>query len=189
VRLRTITTVALALGAGLAAGCGADDEGQPLPETSATELLGQLQSIQDRFEAGADACPDITEGDDTNVAVVQRTLDSLPERVDADVREAVSQGFDRLFELVEQECAAEQDQTETDTTPVEPTTPTTDTTDTTDTTETTTETEPTTPTTDTTETVPPDTGEEPPPEVPPGQGGENPGQGNGGGVIGPEDGE
>lgn len=159
-RLRTITTVALALAAGLAAGCGADDEGQPLPQASAAELLGQLQSIQDRFQGGADACADITEGEDTNTAVVQRTLDSLPDRVDADVRDAVSQGFDRLFELVQQECGAEQEQTETNT-------------------------EPTEPTTDTTETTPTDTGEEPPPDVPPGQGGENPGQG-GGGVIVPE---
>jgi hypothetical protein len=185
VRLRTATTIVLALAAGLAAGCGSDEEGEPLPQGQATELLGQLDSIQARFEAGSGACNDITEGDDTNLAVVQRVLNSLPDDVDADLRDALTQSFDRLFELVREECA-EEEPTETETTPTEtetvPTEPETETTET--------ETVPTETVPTETETTPTETETEPglPPGQggePPGQGGENPGQGNGGGVVVP----
>jgi hypothetical protein len=181
VRLRTATTIVLALAAGLAASCGSDEEGEALPQASAAELLGQLDSIQARFEAGSGACNDVTEGDDTNVAVVQGQLDSLPDDVDADVRDALAQGFDRLFELVQQECAEEQPtdtQTETEPEPAPTETEPTETLPTeTETVPTETETVP-----PETETVPPDQGEEPPSE-----GGEDPGQSGGGGVIGPDE--
>jgi hypothetical protein len=183
VRLRTATTIVLALGAGLAAGCGSDEEGEPLPQAQAADLLGQLDSIQARFEAGGAACNDITEGDDTNVTVVQRLLDSLPDDVDPDLRGALAQSFDHLFELVQQECV-EEEPTDTETeTETEPQTVPTET----ETTET--ETVPTDTAPTETETVPPTDTE---PALPPGQGGEppgqsgdNPGQGNGGGVVVP----
>ncbi len=133
-RLRKQTALLLALVAGLAAGCGADEEGKPIPAATATDLNGQLNSIQGRLDVPG-ACGDITGGDDPNTTVVQRQIDSLPDDVDADVRDALQQSFDHLFDLVDQECAQEQPTTETDTTETEPP-PDTETTETTDTTET-----------------------------------------------------
>jgi hypothetical protein len=155
VRLRTLTALLLALAAGLAAGCGADEEGKELPRQTASQLLAQLESIQERFDfPGGEACADITGGDDPNITQVQNLIDSLPDDVDADLRDAVEQSFDRLFELVDQECGEAQPETDTETETTE-----------TETTPTETETEPTeTEPTDTiptetlpTETVPPET--------------------------------
>jgi hypothetical protein len=155
--VRTLILTSLLLAA-LAAGCGADDEPEPsIPADSAAALEAQLNSIQDRFEfPGGQACGDITGGDDPNTAAVSNLIDSLPDSVDGDVRDALVQSFDRLFELVEQECGEAQ-QTETE--------PETDTE--TQTTETTTETETEPPTTETepTETVPTET--EPTETLPP----------------------
>jgi hypothetical protein len=173
-RLRAPTTLLLVLAAGLAGGCGADDEGEPLPQHTASDLLAQLQSIQDRFDfPGGQACADITGGSDPNTSKVAQLIDSLPDDVDPDLRDAVRQSFDRLFELVDQECSEQptQTDTETDTTETEaPPDTETDTTDTetteTDTTDTTTT--DTLPPSDTDQTVPTDDG------------------GSGGGATGPE---
>jgi hypothetical protein len=179
VRTRKLT-IPIVLAAGLIAGCGADDENKPsIPPDSAAALEEQLDSIQSRFNVpGGQACGDITGGDDPNTSVVRNVITSLPDSVDADVRDALVQSFDRLFELVQQECADLQ-QTET--------TPETDTTETTETTETTTETTPTTetepPTTDTTETEPTDTNTIPTETLPPEDEGE--GGDDGGGGFGP----
>ena len=186
-RPRTLTTVLLALAAGLVAGCGADEEGKELPRQTASQLLGQLQSIEDRFEfPGGQACADITGGDDPNVPQVENLIASLPDDVDPDLRDAVEQSFARLFELVDQECGDEPPETDTET-------------DTTETETTPTETETTPTETEPTETIPTETlptetvpTEELPPGQggePPGQGGENPGQGDDGGTGTPEDDE
>lgn len=183
-RLRARTTLVLALAACLAAGCGSDEEGRPIPGEIAGELQAQLNSIQDRFEFpdGA-ACGDITAGTDPNTTRVRNLIDSLPDDVDADVRDALRQSFDRLFELVQRECAEEPEQTETETTETEPPPTETIPTETVPPPETTpTETIPTE--TEATEPLPPGQGGEPP-----GQGGENPGQGNGGGLGPDEDNE
>ena len=196
------TTLILALAAGLAAGCGGDDEngGQGIPSEQAAALQRQLESIEARFQSGGGACADITGNADPNTTAVRSELDSLPEDVDPDVRDALEQSFERLFELVQEQCDTEAGQEETPP-PVE---------------------------TDTTETVPPpeeeedDDGEEdgeetpttteetppatePPVEVPPqdgtgttgeggagsgdsGQGGSgSAGQGDGGGALVPGD--
>jgi hypothetical protein len=181
VRLRTITTVAVAIAAGLA-GCGSDKEGKQLPPQSASQLEAQLNSIQSRFDVpnGA-ACSDIADGSDPNTTVVQRVIDSLPSDVDSDLRNAVQQSFDHLFDLVEQECGKKRDQTntETNTTPTETTT-----TETTPTETTTTETTPTE--TTTTGTTPTNTTPTPPSDNGNGNGNGNNGNGNGnGGASGP----
>jgi hypothetical protein len=179
----------VALTAGLAAGCGSDDEqdGAPIPADQAAVLERQLDSIQDRFEFGGDACADITGNSDPNTTAVASIIDSLPQNVDPDVRDSLEQSFERLFQLVQDQCDEQQGQeTETEEAPVPP--PETD--------------------TETTETVPPpeeeedddegEDGEQPPvepttpepaPEEPPQDGGEVPGQGGGGGALVPgEDG-
>jgi hypothetical protein len=151
---RTITTLLLAIAVVATAGCGADEETKPsIPADSAQALEARLDEVQRRFDAGGGACGDII--NDTQPAV-QSILASLPQSVDADVRSAVTDSFDRLFELSAEQC----DDEEQSTTPTKTETQTTET-ESTDTTETettdTTETEPTTPTetTPTTETVPP----------------------------------
>jgi hypothetical protein len=180
-RLRTTTTIALAL---VVAGCGGDEEqsGEPIPAESAAALERQLDSIQARFDAGGGACADITGNADPNTTAVENAIASLPEDVDPDVRDSLEQSFDRLFELVDQQCEAE---AETDTEPAPPLE---------------TDTEPV-------ETLPPeeeddddDEEEAPPPEettppeevppeeVPPTDGG-LPGQGDGGGAVVPGEGE
>lgn len=171
----------LALAAGLAAGCGSDDdpEGAPIPEQAAVDLESRLAEVERRLEAGGGACADIQ--NDT-MPSVEAIVASLPSDVDADVRDALQESFDRLFQLSEQQCDEEAGQ-ETEAEPpaaIEPDT-------------------------ETTETLPPEEDEdgdeeeeeppptEEPPEVPPGQdgelppgpGGDNPGQGNGGGALVP----
>jgi hypothetical protein len=173
VRPRILTTLLLVLAAALAAGCGADDEPKPsIPADSAQALEGRLAEVQRRFDVGGGACADIA--DDSQPAV-ESILSSLPSSVDADVRSALEQSFDRLFELAAEQCKGEEQPS---------TSPETDTTDTTETqtTETTeTETTDTSPTeTEPTETTPPTVTE----PTPPSDDG-----GTGGGGAGPGDGE
>jgi hypothetical protein len=158
VRPRRHLTLLAALAACLAVGCGSDEEGKPLPRATAADLQGQLNSIEQRFEfPNGAACGDITGGDDPNTTRVNNLIDSLPADTDADLRDALQDSFDHLFQLVERECSDTSDQqtdtTETQTTPETDTTET-QTTDTTETdtteTQTTPETEPTTTPEDTT---------------------------------------
>jgi hypothetical protein len=182
VRLRTITTVAVAIATGLA-GCGSDKEGKQLPASSVAQLQGQLNSIESRFDVpdGA-ACADITGGSDPNTTVVQRVIDQLPNDTDSDLRNAVQDSFDHLFDLVEQECSAAREQTKTDTntTPTETTETTTTSTETTETNTTPTETT----NTNTTPTTPTETT----PTTGNGKGNNGNGNGNGGGAAGPSGG-
>ena len=165
-RARATAAACLALVA-LAAGCGADEEGEPIPPRFASALETRLDRIQQEVSAGSLAgCQqalDLENG-------VQQIVDTLPEDVDAEVRDALRRSFDRLFELVARECG-ELDQTETETTPTE-----------TETTPTETETVPTeTVTTPTDTTTVPTTPEPPPvpttPDGSDGGGAEAPGEG------------
>jgi len=156
------------------AGCGGDDEGTPIPSATATALNGELDGVQRRLDEGsAGACKDILEGPrGPNLERVRELIDSMPDDVDPDVRSALEDSFDRLWELVQDDCdekaskeeatpEPEPQQTEEQTTPEE------------------TETETAPPEDTTTEPLPP--AEE---ELPPdgnGNGNGN-GVGNGGGV-------
>ena len=122
----------LALAAGLAVllpGCGSDKEGKPIPRAQVAELDKQLGSIERRFKYGDGACGDIQDG---NLPSVRRVLDGLPQTVDADVRRALRESFDRLFELTSAQCdTAKHERTTPATTPQpapvpppQPTTPT-----------------------------------------------------------------
>jgi outer membrane biosynthesis protein TonB len=165
----------LVLAAGLA-GCGGDDEpeGAPIPQQAATDLESRLDEVQRRMDAGGGACADIQ--NDTKPAV-DSIVSSLPAGVDADVRDALQESFDRLFQLSEQDCDEQAGQ-ETEPEPVPPP-------------ETETEETVTVPPPEETETVPPpeETETVPPPEEVPTEDEDNSGQGNGGGVLVPgEDG-
>jgi len=171
--LRRATTILLCIAAAVAvSACGSDDEGKQIPQDSAAALASQLDNIQARLANGSvGACNDIVGGDnDPNTDAVSAQIDSLPDDVDGDVVKALRDGFDRLFQLVDDHCSSleeDKQQTDTETTPPIPTV--------TETVpETTTEPPATTPTTPTqTETTPQDNG------VIPNQG--NGGQGNNGG--------
>jgi hypothetical protein len=177
------TSLLLLLGVCLAAaGCGSDDEGDPIPADSAATLQAQLDNIQARLDNGSvGACDDILSGPrGPNVDAVNQAIASLPDGVDQDVRSALEDGFDQLFTLVDERCnelrdeaAAQPDTVTTEEPPVV----------------TETETVPP-PETETlpppeTETVPPpETEPTPPPtEEPPTDEGEDDG---GGGVLAPE---
>ena len=164
---RALTFLLLALAFAVAS-CGGDEEGKPLPSAQVQLLNARLDETQRRLDEGsAGACRDIL--DDTRPEV-GKVIDSLPSDVDADVRDALVESFDRLWSLVEDRCREdeqdEQSQTETEPTQTEPTE---------------TETETTETETTTTETTPPAT-EELPPEGDGDNDGGLPGNGNGNGV-------
>jgi len=173
VRLRTTITTLLVLAGAALASCGGDEEeGKPIPADAATQLESRLVEIQNRFNFGGGACADIT--DDSEPAV-NEIIASLPDDTDADLRDALRQGFDRLFELNADQCDEEDGQETTPDAPEEPAD--------------TTETLPPPTETDTTETTPPETTPEEPPDptIPPDEGGGDEGEGEvgSGGVIGP----
>ena len=162
------------------AGCGWDEEGKPIPAASATALNNELDGVQARLDQGsAGACRDILEGPrEPNMARVQELIDAMPDDVDSDVRSALEDSFDQLWDLVQQECddkaQEEESQQEPEETTPEKTTP-----------------EETTPEETTpTETTPPEE-EQLPPEGDGDNGGGVPGNGNGtgGGGVGPGEGE
>jgi hypothetical protein len=166
----------LALGACVAAaGCGSDDEGgKGIPAAQANQLRNQLNIVEARLDNGSEgACKDILSAQDANDDAVTEILNSLPNGVDQDVREALEESFDNLWSLVESKCTdlKPDEPKETQTTPPEETTPT----------------ETTPP--ETTETTPPPTETTTPPETEPlpdegngNNGGAIPPDGNGGGV-------
>ncbi|MBN1528868.1 MAG: hypothetical protein JW895_07385, partial [Thermoleophilaceae bacterium] len=115
-RARATAAAALSLLA-IAAGCGSDDEGQPIPPRFATALENRLDRIQDSASQGTpEGCQAALDVDPE----VQQIIDTMPQDVDAEVRDALTRSFDRLFELIARDCN-EQDraETETETTPTE----------------------------------------------------------------------
>jgi hypothetical protein len=142
--------------AALAVGCG-EEEGEPVPADLREQLESRLTEAENRLDnESVGACDDIL--NDTEPAV-STVLASVPGDVDPDIRRQLDDGFDRLWELVQQECRRlEEEQTDTETTPAPPPAPPP---------ETETETVPTTP--------------EPPPEE---EGEGDGGDGNGGGGQG-----
>jgi hypothetical protein len=139
------------------AGCGSDEEPKPsIPADATTGLLRELTSIEQRFDFGDGACNDIAE----NQKSVNDQIAALPASVDSDVRNALQDSFDHLFDLTSSQCdEAKGQDTDTETTTTETQTTETQTTETQTTESTNTETTPTDTTpTDTVPTTPPDTG-------------------------------
>ena len=120
-RLRTKTSLLLLLAAGLAAGCGSDKEqSKPIPEAAAAELDKRLTSVEGRFNFGDVACADIAE----DQKLANETIGGLPDDVDLDVRQALQDGFDRLFTLTDEQCDENKGQETQPDTVLEPAPPT-----------------------------------------------------------------
>jgi TolA-binding protein len=155
------------------AACGGDDKGQGIPQGTASELLSELASVQNRLDQGSvGACEDVI---DESVPAIQKKLDSLPEKTDAELRSALEDSVTNLRTLSEQTCDDRRQEAEDkkQTTTTETTPP-----------PATTENEP--PPTTTTETEPPTTETTPKPKPAPkpknnGDGNNGNGNGNGGG--------
>jgi hypothetical protein len=182
-RIAVLLAVALSLAV---AGCGGDEEGKPIPVASATALNNELDGVQARLDEGsAGACRDILGGPrGPNMARVQELIDALPDDVDSDVRSALEDSFDKLWNLVQQDCddKAQEEKSQQEPEPEQPTETQTETETQTTPTETETETEPTTPTAPEDEQLPPDGDGD--------NGGGVPGNGNGnGGGVGAGQGE
>jgi hypothetical protein len=142
-----LAILCLAATAGLAAGCGGDDEPEPsIPPDNAVTLASTLQEVQDNVDVGS--C--LVAAD--KVQEFQDELAALPSDVNQEVVDALQRGALNLGDLIESDCEQPEEETTTEETTTEETT----------TEETTTEeTEPTTttqPTTPTTPTEPPTTG-------------------------------
>ena len=163
--------VLVTLAAVAVAGCGGDEEGKGIPAATADQLSAQLVDVENRINQGSPgACRDVLEAPESRGAdkqQVQALIDEMPDDVDSDVKSALQESFDHLWDLVEQDCEDKEDKQQTNTTPTETQEETTPTETHEETTPAETETE-TTPTT----TVPPSQEELP--------GGE--GNGNGGGA-------
>ncbi len=103
-RRNTLAGLAVA-GALLAAGCGSSDEKREpsLPPATVAKLNERLDVVQRQLDAGGGACADIA---NTTRPVIESDLEGLPDSVDADARKALTDSFDRLFALVEEQCDA-----------------------------------------------------------------------------------
>ena len=130
---RLISALALVAAAVAVTGCGGDDKGTGIPAVTATALDAQLDGVETRLaEGSAGACRDILDAPDSrgpNKKKVEELIDSMPDDVDSDVKSALEDSFDHLWDLVQQECdnkAGKQDTntTPTDTTPTDTTPPT-----------------------------------------------------------------
>lgn len=141
--MRRIASISAAVLLAFAAGCGGDDEGEPIPREEAQDLITVLDLIENNVESGA--CGGARSKIRNDLPPI---VDRLPADVDADVRSALEDGIDRLGELVDDQCG--EDEEPTDTTETEP--PQTE------------ETEPPE-TQETEETQPPETQETQPPET------------------------
>ncbi|MGI8438813.1 MAG: hypothetical protein ACR2NV_01185 [Thermoleophilaceae bacterium] len=83
----------------LTAGCGGDEEPAPIPADDAAFLLTQLDELDRRVQARA--CNDVKRG---NLVRIERRIDGLPENVDTEVRDALTDSVENLSELVNTKC-------------------------------------------------------------------------------------
>ena len=120
---RRILAAALVGVALAAAGCGGDEEGKGIPAATADTLNAQLEKVQERITQGSvGACKDILDAPDErgpNKKQVQDAIDSMPDDVDSDVKAALQDSFDHLWDLVEQDCQDKEDKQQINTTPTE----------------------------------------------------------------------
>jgi cell division protein FtsN len=105
--------LALALGAAVAVGlvsCGTRDEKGLLPGNNAQQILDNLDQVKADAQSGNCSSAAL------EVATIQDEIDALPTTVDAQLRARLSDGAQRLADVVKGAC-----ETTTETTAVEPT--------------------------------------------------------------------
>ncbi|MEA2404089.1 MAG: hypothetical protein QOE08_736 [Thermoleophilaceae bacterium] len=159
---RTTRVLAAAVVATVAVtGCGSSNDkkpGKPIPSANSAALINRLEEAKRRSDPFR--CNDLRK--DT-IPALERDVQALPSTVDAGVRSTVEDGISHLSQLVDDQCASQQQNTQTNTTPTTPTP--------TQTTPTPTQTQTTPPPTTPTQTTPT-------PTTPtPGNGGATPGNG------------
>jgi hypothetical protein len=126
--VRQLLCLCIAAGVLAAAGCGSsgnDSKGAKLPASAVAELNQRLDEIDRRYQDArkndnAGACRDIQ---DDSFAAISKTIDNLPEDVDGQLRDAVTQSFANLQQLTQDGCQNIGTKTTTETTPTD-TTPT-----------------------------------------------------------------
>jgi hypothetical protein len=124
-QLLCLVALAALLGAAGCGSSGGDSKGAKLPAASVAQLDQRLSEIERRYadarkNDNAGACQDIQ---DDSFAAISKTIDALPEDVDGQLRDAVTQSFANLQQLTQDGCQDVGTKTETETTPTE-TTPT-----------------------------------------------------------------
>ena len=90
---------ALVLTLAALAGCGGQEQTQTIPASSARNLLAQLDEVGRRVNARA--CSDVR---NDSLPALQQHVDSLPDRVDDQVRATLDDGVAHLEELVSSQC-------------------------------------------------------------------------------------
>jgi hypothetical protein len=120
--VRQLLCLCIAAGVLAAAGCGSsgnDSKGAKLPASAVAELNQRLDEIDRRYQDArkndnAGACRDIQ---DDSFAAISKTIDNLPEDVDGQLRDAVTQSFANLQQLTQDGCQNIGTKTTTETTP------------------------------------------------------------------------
>lgn len=100
-RLAALAAACLSLALG---GCGGEEKGRPLPARAANAIVTDLDQLQQRVDDGE--CADVKKG---NIPRIQKQIDRLPDDVDEDVRTTLEDGFDRLKQLVDEQCEQKQE--------------------------------------------------------------------------------
>jgi hypothetical protein len=90
--LAAVTTLVLA-------GCGGQDQGQPIPTSTAQNILSRLDEVGRRVDARS-----CNSARDDSLPALRREVDGLPDNVDQRVRATLDDGVGRLGELVGTQC-------------------------------------------------------------------------------------
>jgi hypothetical protein len=113
-RLTALILVALGL-ALVAAGCGGD-EGPQIPRDEARNIVRRLQEADRRLNQDPPVCGDLSED---SIPALEDQVANLPEETDEGIKETLRDGVDHLRSLVEAECAARDEEPDTETTTTE----------------------------------------------------------------------
>jgi len=97
----TLAAAALVLGAALLGACGGNSSSSELTSTTASSLQSKLDQVEQAVDSRD------CSGAAQQVAALRQQVESLPSRVDADLRDALDSSARRLETLVADQCQAE----------------------------------------------------------------------------------